>query len=101
MEPTAAAQTAVELWGPIGGLLVILIACMMFAGQRALKWLADRDDTRNAALLKVTQDFSAVVANNTAAMEELRSSHDGLRDVILGQRKPAIITKLNGVARRA
>jgi hypothetical protein len=56
------------LWGPF--------ALMAVGGWYALKWLAKRDDERNAKMLTIIETFTSVVANNTAAMQAAAASGD-------------------------
>lgn len=58
----------VGLWGPF--------ALMALGGWYALKWLAKRDDERNAKMLTIIETFTSVVANNTAAMQAAAASSE-------------------------
>ena len=55
-------------WGPF--------ALIAVGGWFALKWLAKRDDDRNAKLVSIIETFTTVVANNTTAMQSAAASSD-------------------------
>lgn len=101
MEPVSVAQHAFELWGPVGGLVVMV----MIGGFMALKWLANRDDARNVKMLELAERVATAaescktaLINNTAAMQNLTNSHDELRDAVLERSRPRVV-KMNGRAR--
>jgi intracellular sulfur oxidation DsrE/DsrF family protein len=93
MEPISAAQHAVELWGPVGGLVAVIMVFQFMA----IKWLAARDDKRNEKTDAMLERVTTVVANNTIAVQEITRSHDELRDVVLNGPRH----KMNGVRPRA
>jgi hypothetical protein len=67
MEPTLV-QSIFTIWGPFG-----LVAV---GGWYALKWLAQRDDSRNTKLVQLVEHVSNVVANNTQAVENMGRKSD-------------------------
>ncbi len=93
MTEVTAIQHAVELWGPVGA----LVAAVLVGGWMALKWLANRDDARNAKTYElidrvatIAEGFKTTVANNTAAMHEMKDASERMvlelglmRDTIL------------------
>jgi hypothetical protein len=108
MEPAiTVTKTAFELWGPVGGLVLLV----MLAGWMALRWLADRDDSRNTKVMEVIERvatiagrFNTTVANNTAAMHEMKDASERMvtelgmiRDVVIPHRQG----KTNGGRARA
>lgn len=72
MEQTVV-QHAFELWGPVGA----MVAAVMAGGWVALRWLANRDDARNAKMVEMAEKMATVaegcraaLSNNTAALQE-------------------------------
>jgi hypothetical protein len=63
-------QTVITQWGPFGLLAV--------GGWFALKWLARRDDERNAMLFQSMRDTHEVVSNNTLAMRDMGAKSDAV-----------------------
>jgi hypothetical protein len=62
MDPTLV-QNVLATLGLPGAIIV--------GGWYALKWLADRDDSRNTQLMQIVKEVTNAVTNNTQAMENM------------------------------
>lgn len=102
-------NSALDLWGPVGG----LIAMVMIGGYMSLKWLATRDDARNTKMIEMIERISTIaegckvaLVNNTAAMHEMKDASDrmvaelgNMRESVTRQPIQTRVIRMNGSSR--